>query len=897
VSWKPDRYGGLRSLLRRRSVGDDVREEIEHHIAERTAANIARGMTAREAREDALRRFGDVARIMRETVAIDESTIREQKRMELLDTLRRDLTHAVRALVRAPVFAVVAIVTLGLGIGASTAVFTLLKTIVLDPLPYPTSERLVLVDHEVPGISAGAAWGLSSASYFHLRDRSCTLEELGVFWANASNLRANGETLRGTTVMVSGNLLSMLGARATVGRLIGASDDDPDAPRVAVLAYDFWQTRFGGAPDVVGRVVEIEGQPAEVVGVLERGFRLPEQEADVVVARRLNAAGPHFNWHYLVGIGRLKPGVSLAGAQSDIAQLTAELPTAYPSVYDGGFIEEAQFTTRVRELHAAVVGDLSRVLWILLGSVSLVLVIACVNVANLFVVRAESRRTEQAVRRALGAGRAHVFVQSLSESLLLVIAAGALGAWLAHAGLKVMLALAPGSLPRADEIGLTPGSLLFGFGLALAAGFIFAVIPLLRGAADYGLLRDGGRGLTASRFQLRARSVLVAGQLALSVVLLAAAGLMLRSFQEMRSVDLGVSSDNVLTLTVSLPAATYDSEEKAAGFWRRLNEDIAALPGVVNVGSTTSIPLKGGACAVMTVTPPTAATDALGCVPRMVITPGWFDAMGIPVSGRQPTWDDVDRGTGAVVVSRALAERLWPGEDAIGRGVRVPNGPDVAYYRIVGVAGDIRADDVRDPPTQLVYYPVRSIEGAPLWGPVSGMVVTIRTAGTNPSLIVPGVRQIVASIDPGAAVGDIATFESIVADSMTRTTFTTVLLGLAGIMALILSIVGLYGVVAYTVSRRRAEIGIRMALGAHAGDIARMIVLQSMRLGIVGIAAGLIGAAFTTRLLRSLLFGVEPTDPLTLTAVALTLLGISALASFLPARRAAAVEPAETLRA
>jgi len=895
VKWKPDRYGGLRSLLWRRSVDEDVLEEFEHHIAERTAANVARGMTPSAAREEALRRFGDVMRAARETIEIDESIVREQKRMELFDALKRELTHSVRSLVRAPVFTVVAVVTLALGIGASTAVYTLLKTVVLDPLRYPASERLITIDHETPGISAGSVWGMSSASYFHFKERARTLDDLGIYAVNQAHLRTTSEATRGIAVQVSGNLLSMLGARAVLGRLIEVADDDPGAPRVVVLGHEFWQTHFGGDPNVVGGTLGVNGTPMEIVGVLDGGFKLPEQDADVLYARRLHPTMNHVNWHYLFGIGRLKAGVSLDAARAELAQLTSELDEAYPSVYGSGFMEGTKFATRVRDLRESIVGELANTLWILLGSVGVVLVIACVNVANLFLVRSESRRTEDAIRSALGARRGHVFVQSVSESLLIALAAGAIGVWLADGGLRLLVAMAPSGLARVDEIGLSTETVFFGFAIAAIAGLVFALFRFLHGHTDYAPLREGGRGLTASRARLRARSVLVTAQVALAVILLASAGLMLRSFRAMHRVDLGLDPENVLTFPVYLPVSEYDTYEKATRFWRELSDRIAAIPGVASVGGTSSPPLIGSGCAIMTVTPPTRGTDRLDCVPNMIITPGWFDAMGIPVSGRAPTWADIDNQTGAVVISRALADRLWPGEDPIGRGLKVPTG-DGPYYTIIGVAGDIRAGGVREPPTQLVYYPLRELEGSPLWGPVTSLSIMIRTTGVEPDQLVPVVRTAIASIDRGAAIGSVSSFEDIVARSMIRTTFTTVLLGIAGVMALVLSIVGMYGVIAYTVSRRRSEIGIRMALGARADEIARMFLLQSLRLGAIGVTIGLVATAFTTNLLRSLLFGVEPTDPLTLVAVAFSLLVVAGLASFIPAARAATVQPTETLR-
>lgn len=895
MRWKPDRYGGLRALLRQPSIRDEVREELEHHIAERVAANRVRGMTEQAAREDALQRFGDLDRITRETIEIDEGLERERKRMEFIDTLRRELAQAKRGLLRAPGFALMAVIALGVGLGAGTAVFALIKAVVLDPLPYPASERLVRLDHEVPAVGAGQAWGLSSASYFHFREQSRTLEDVGVYWVNSANLRARGDAVRGTGVWVSANLPGLLGGKPALGRLFTASDDHSQAPRVAVLTYEYWQREYGGGRDVLGQTLDVDGGPVEIVGVLDKGFALPAREADVFLARRLDSVGPHYNWHHLSGIGRIRTGVSLANVRAELTHLTMELPERYPSVYTAGFMEDTKFTTRVQDLRDSIVGDVSRVLWILMGSVVVVLLIACVNVANLFLVRADSRQTEYAVRSALGSSRLHGFMQSLSESLLIAAMAGALGIAIAYAGLRVLVATAPSSVPRLDEVGLSVDIMLFAVALAFGAGLVFATFPVLRRRVDYAPLR-AGRGLTASRVQLRVRSVLVTAQIALAVILLASAGLLLRSFQAMRSVDLGFATERVLTMTVALPMTAYDTHEKAAAFWRQLLDGIEALPGVTNVGATNRIPLLSHGCAVADVTPSTKAPDAVGCVPNMIVTPGFFDAAGIPVSGRQPTWADIDQGTGAVVVSRALADRLWPGEDPIGRGIRVPN-EGTRYYMIVGVAGDIRADGVRNSPTQLIYYPVREIEGAPLWSPATGMTLVIGVSHRNSEQLAPAVRNLISSIDRSVAVGTIAPFDRIVAQSMIQTTFTTVLLGIAGTMALLLSVVGLYGVVAYAVGRRRSEIGIRLALGARAGEIGRMIVLESMRIGVIGVIAGLLGAILVTRLLRSLLFGVEPADPITLTAVAFALLTITAAAAFIPARRAASVQPTETLRA
>jgi putative ABC transport system permease protein len=900
MRWRPDRYGALRSLLGGRAVAEEVSEELEQHIAERTAANIARGMTAVAAREDALRRFGDVERFRRETERIDESIEREARRMEIVGTLRRELRQAWRGLRRSPGFAIVAVLTLALGIGASAAVYTLLHRVVLEPLPYPAAERLVRIDHPVPGIQEGQAWSLSTASFVYFREQARSLDDVAVYWPNRSNVRTGESAIMGDVVQVSANLFDLLGARAATGRLLLPSDDEPDATRVAVLSHGYWERELGGDPRVVGTTLELEGAPVEIVGIAERDFQLPEQPADVYVARRIAVAGPHYNWHHLSAIGRLAPGVALPAAQAELATLTSQLADVHPGVYNPDFIERSTFGVRLRDLREAVVGDTARVLWIVLGSVMLVLLIACANVANLFLVRSEARQNELTIRSALGATRGHLVVQAFSDAILLCILAGAVGLLLAQNGVKLVVTLAPTALPRVTDAGLAWQTVAFVLALVLLSACVFALFPLLR-RIDWSLLREGARGSTASRRQLRVRGALVTAQIALAVILLSGTGLMLRSFDQLRRVDLGVEADNLLVVPISLPSARYnDGWDPSVAFWRDLSQRVAELPGVQQVGTTTTVPLlETPGCAVLVNNPSGAEGGGLGCVPNVIITPGYFEALGIPVTGRTPTWNDVQSGTGAIVISRALAHRIWPGEDAIGRGIRVPNvAPDEGrWYEIVGVTGDVHMEGAEKPPTQVVYYPVRPIEGAPLWGRQTAMWLLVRTSGTDPLQLASPVRQIVREMEPAAAISELRTMEQVVQRSMARTSFIMTLIGIAGVMALVLSIVGLYGVIAYTVGLRRGEIGVRMALGAHASTVGGMIVLESLRLSVIGVLLGLIGAAATTGALRSLLFGVDPTDGLTLTVVAGLLLVIAAAASLIPARRAARVDPVESLKA
>jgi len=897
MSWVPDRYRELRSLLRRDRLDDEVDEELSLHLELRAADLERRGLSAAEAWEEARRRFGDLSKYRADTRAIDEDMLREQRRMELFDAVRRELRQGARGLMRSPGFTLVAVVTLALGIGASSAVFTLLKRVVLNPLPYPSSDRLVVLRHQVPGIGGDQEWGLSTGSYFHFRDRSSTLEELAVYASSRLNLRTTGDASLGGVIRATPNLFTLLGAQPVLGRVFREEDGQPEAARVVLLDHAYWQRAFGGRSDVIGTTLTYNGIPAEIVGVLAPGFRVPGMEGDVYVALRLDPAGPHWNSHYLRSIARMRPGVTLDAVQREVSALTPQLVESYPSAYNETFMQEAQFATRVHDLRSTVVGaDVASILWVVLGAVAIVLLIAFANVANLFLVRSEVRRNEIAVRSALGADRVHLFVQSFVEALLLCLVAGAAAVWLANAALRLLTALAPDGIPRLYEVGLGSETVITAFALAIACGVALALWPVLRRSLDYGALREAARGLTLSRRRVHVRSALVAGQIALALVLLASAGLMLRTFQRMRAVDLGFDPDNVATLVVALPSAEYGEPSAAARFWEELAQRVQAIPGVQSVGGTIALPLAGDQpCAVLQVdVAPVDPTD-LGCPAYNIVTPGYFETAGITVRGRIPTWNDIHAGTGAVVISRALAEMLWPGKDPIGRGVRVPQGGD-AFYRIVGVADDVVGMDVRESPPNFIYYPIAPIEGAPLWGAQNALVVIVRTQLDDVGALTRGVRSILREMDPAVALGSVEPWRAIVNRAMATTTFTMVLLGVAGSMALLLAIVGLYGVIAYVVSRRRAEIGVRMALGADRRAIGSMVVLQSMRLAVAGVGVGLVGAAATTGALRTLLWGVTPTDGLTLTAVAILLLGVCTVAAYVPARRAAAVSPMDALR-
>ncbi|HEX6132792.1 MAG TPA: ABC transporter permease [Longimicrobiales bacterium] len=901
MGWIPDRYRELRSLLRQDRIEDEVDEELRLHLALRIADLEAAGLSAAAAHEEALRRFGDVSAVQRETYGIDRGIQRERRRMEITDAVRREVRQAIRSLKHAPVFTTVAVLTLALGIGATTAIFTLIDSIVLRPLPYPSQDRLVQVAHLAPKVGE-AEWGNSVASYFFYLDNNRALDEMGAYaqWAVTISGDTDAERVEGARVSVS--LLRLLGARPAYGRLLTDEDDTPGAPPVALLSHELWTSRYGRDPDVVGRTVSLNGVAHEIVGVLEPRFRLPAHETRVWTAIRLDRSLEPVNWHYVGAYGRLRPGTTVGAASSEIQRLTERLPEEFPGAYGGGFMEGSGFRASVTPVREQILGSIDRVLWMLFGAVGLVLLIACANVGNLLLVRAETRRRELALRTALGAERAHLAVHYLAESLILALGASVIGAALAYAGVKLLVALAPVTVPRLDEVALGWRSLGFTAGVALLTGVVFGLVPVLRARADFAELREGGRGSTPSRERQLIRGSLVVGQVGMALVLLAAGALMFQSLLNLRGVRSGIDPENVLTFQTYTPRARYD-DDAIVRFHRELSDRIRGLPGVTQVGATTRVPLSpvGLNCSHTDVEGRVYRADQeRSCLPTIHVLPGYFEAMGIPiVSGRAFTWDDTERRTGAAIVSRALAGRLWPDQDPIGRGViSYQNGPP--WYRVVGVAEDVRSDGLEKPPIEAVYYPTTPMAGAYVTShPFPEIQFTVKVEGLDAASLESPIRDLIRSMDPEVPLASVRTMRDIVnrSEQMARTSFMMLLLGIAATMALFLSAVGLYGVIAYLVGRRRGEIGVRMALGARVGQVVRMVIAQSVTLAGIGVVIGVGAALLTTRALESLLFEVRPGDPRLLLLVSAVLLLVALLASLVPARRAARTDPSAALRA
>jgi putative ABC transport system permease protein len=910
------RWEGLRRVFRLPTSDErlarEIDDELRFHLEGRVEELIALGWTREAADAEARRRFGDYAAYRRQAKDIDRITHHQRRRMDFIDAIRREGRQSLRALVRTPAFSLVALVTLTLGIGATTSIFTVLDSVVLRPLPYPSPERLVSITHPVSGTAVTAGkWGVSPAGYFFFRREAGTLAASGIYMTFTLSVRSSDGATRVQSAQITSSLFGVLGARPAVGRLLTPDDDVPNGPKVVVLGYGFWRRGFGGDPTIVGRTVDVEGRPFLVVGVAAPDVSLPMPSAfssqadlagfgvDVWLPLQLDPAARPVNTHPFSMLARLAPGASVTDAQQELATLTARLPEIAPSAYSPAFMRQYHFSMAVTPLQTEVVGATARVLWVVFGAVALVLLMAAANVANLFLVRLEAHRREAAVRSALGAGRAHLALHYFSESLLLTLAAGMLAILLAWGSLHLFVAVAPPSIPRLGSVALDWRTVVFALALSLALGLVFGLVPLAsRNDVDTATLREGGRGLTSSRATRLVRDALIVGQLTLALVLLAAAGLMLRTVDQLRHVKPGFDPEHALTMHVHIPGSRYSGWAPVAAFHRALQDRIGALPGVRAVGGATDIPLVSfGFCSVVWVEDhPLAPGEEPPCVKVTETAPGFFAALGLPVRGRVPDWHDAEAGTGAVVVTRALANRFWPGENPIGRGIK-GNGPRPPFYRVVGVTDDVRGEGLEKPPVEAVFFPILPLPQAPLWQPANDVDLMVRTSLDDPTTLVPDIRRAIAALDPAVSLDRVQTMTSVVQHSLARVSFILALLGIAALMALLLSAVGTYGVIAYLVTQRRSEIGLRMALGARAWEVTRLVVGHSLRLAILGAVIGTIVALATTRFLSSLLYGVQATDPLTFVIAVAFLLVVAVLASMAPARRATRVDPVEALRA
>ncbi|HET9983342.1 MAG TPA: ABC transporter permease [Longimicrobiales bacterium] len=821
----------------------------------------------------------------------------------------RSVRHAARRLLRAPVFAAASILTLTFGIGAATGVFSLVDGVLLRPLPYAAPDRLVDLSHTL-ALSGVARVDQSDATYLYYRRESHVFTDIAAYQAAAVNLASpSGDAAsaeRVAAARVSAGLFRVLGVAPSRGRAFLESEDGPGAAPVALIGERLWKRKYGGDPGIVGRRLEIDGVSREVIGIVPASFRFPAAGTELWLPVGIDPARTESAIFDYRAVARLRPGVTAAAAAAELQRLLPRVPEAFAGRLTAAAIAQIKMRAVVRPLRDVVVGDVGPALWVVLGSVGFVLLAACANVANLFLVRAEGRRRELAVRRALGAGRGRIVAEFLSEGLVLAAAGGALGVAAAAAGVRVLRSLEAGiSIPRLDEIGVDGVALGVAAGLTLLAALLVSALPALRSArlAVSAALNEASRSATAGRRQTRAQHVLIVAQVALALVLLAGAGLMARSFARLRAVQPGFDAAHALTFRIALPDAAYPVPDDAARLLVRALDEIAALPGVQAAGAVTKLPLADEARRDTAVfiegQPP--ATGIPNVHQVAYASPGYFRALGIPlVAGRAFERPDPGHARLEVIVSRALADRYWRG-DAVGKRVRLmPQGP---WLTIVGVAGNVRGTALDQPPDETVYLPLVSAgaaaagdaPGDPRWAPHDAAFV-VRGAG-DATRLAARIAAVVRGLDPAVPVYGVRPMTEVVAGAAARTSFTLLLLGIASAVALALGAVGIYGVISYVVSLRAREIAVRLALGARPAHVRRMVARQAVAVGAVGIALGLVAALATTRFMATLLFGVAPTDPATLAGAAALLLAVALAASWLPARRAAATDPARALRA
>ena len=811
-----------------------------------------------------------------------------------MSSLIQDVRVALRGFAKNPTFALVTIATLAVAIGANTAIFSVVDGVLLRPLPYPDADRLVRVAAgTLPQAGGGPEAPFSDRGYWHFVENNRSFESFGAHSAGSAQwpLTNDGPPLQVDVALMTRSAFELIGMPPERGRLPDDAEDTPDGPLVALISHGLWADRYGSDPSIVGRTLELNGESREVIGVMAPGYDFPSTQTDVWVPRQLDPASENFGGHHLRGIARLAPDATIESAIADSEDLIARFgEVGYgPQWFDGIFSGEAV----VRTLHEDIIGDAREPLLVLLGTVAFVLLIACSNVANLLLVRAETRTRERAVRIALGSGRARLIQYVLTESVLLSLFGGAAGMLLAFLGTRLLVAMAPPSVPRIDEIGINLTALLFTLAVSVLAGILFGLLPAFRAGSRKALaaLRDGGRGATIGRERHLARGLLVVGQVALALILLVGSGLMVRSYDRLRSVDPGFEAAGVMTFRLSPPPSQYEGGEETALFYDRLRERLEALPGVTSVGGNTNLPLTGGG-AILTTQIDDFPVPEDEFPPTFLIrrvTPGYFETMGVPIiEGREFIADDHNARLGSLIISESIKREYWPDESALGKRMTTAGAP----ARVVGVVGDVHDTGLGVPAEQFVYKPMLDSIG----GGVRAMMMTVRTDG-DPDLLVPGIRAAVEELDPNLPITDLRSMEGILSDSVSRTSFTMTLLLLAAVIALFLGSVGIYGVLSYVAAQRRAEMGVRLALGADTSDIRTIILSQGMKLATAGVVLGLLGAMALGGLMSSLLFGVEPLDPLTLFSVSAIFLTVAAAASLIPAERAARTPPGVALRA
>lgn len=812
------------------------------------------------------------------------------------------LRHTLRRLTATPLFTAIAALTLAVGIGANVAIVSVIHGVLLKPLPYEESQDLVALGYSAAGLGFDQV-PQNPAMHKTLSDEAGRVfASLGKYQPTSLTLTGRDRPRRLDAMRVTHGTLATLGVRPARGRLFAAEDDVAEGPLRTLVSHAFWQDELGGDPGAVGSTVALSGHSYEVIGVLPRGFRFVDREPDLYVTFRWDWGEVMMGNFSYGGLGRLAPGATLASASAEVERLIPVATERFPEGLSLEMIRDAEMAPRIVPLKDEVVGDVGQVLWVLLGMAGMIFLIACANVANLFLVRAESRQREVAVRTALGSPRSRVVAHFLGESVVLGALGGVLGVALAWLGLWALRSVGAGQLPRLAEVGLDPVTLAVAALLSGVAGTVFGGVALAKyGSPELSVaLKDGGRGVGADVERHRTRNALVVGQVALALVLLVGSGLMVRSFQALRNVDPGFTgADRVLTARVPIATAEVEDPLAVVAVWQDIQARVEGIPGVERVALAASVPLddsqSNDGVWVEGQEPP---EGQLAPIRRFNwVSPGSFAALGTPLlAGRDITWDDVVERRPVGVVSEALAREHW-GSPSAALGKRIKNFPDAEWREVVGVVGNVRDDGLDEEVVPTVYWPLAQDE---FWSEGTSvqrnLTIVARSGGAVPPGLAETLRETVWRVNPNLPLYGVRTLEGLVEESLARTSFTLFMLAVAALVALVLGTVGIYGVVSYVVSQRTREIGVRMALGADASRVRTLVVRQGVAVVLVGVVVGLLASGFSSRVLSSLLFGVGTLDPVTYVAVAILLVVVSVVATWIPAWRASRLDPVLALR-
>ena len=874
----------LRSLFRRQQVEQELDEELRYHLERQIEVNLGSGMTTEDARYAALRAMGGIEQ--------QKERSRDMRRVNLIEDLVRDLQYGNRVLAKSPVFTSVAVLTLALGIGANTAIFSVVNELLLRPLPFRDAERIVMLWEVTP---EGRHQNTTSrANFRNWREQSTAFEEMAAFSDQRLSLTGDGDPEEVSVQLATPELFPVLGVNPILGRTLMQEDGRAGSAGV-VLGYGIWQRRFGGDPQILGKPITLNGISFNVVGIMPAGFQWhirsrsgTGKPAEMWAVLTMPTAGPALLGRFLSVVARLRPGASLEQATSEMKTIEARIEQDAPQ-YNKGFGVE------ILPLREQFVGNVRSALLILLGAVGFVLLIACANVANLTLSRAAARQKEIALRAALGASRLRIVRQLLTESLLLALLGSMLGLGLAWCGIKALVAISPRDLVNLQGVSINLTVLGWTLAVSLATGIIFGIAPALEAARlnlndalKEGGKRDVGRGARSSRL----RNVLVVAEVALALVLLVSAGLLVKSFSRLRNIHTGFDTENVLTMVVHLAGARYKEDPQVVGFFRQASARISAIPGVRAVGIVNYLPLYGGlgSSTGFSIEGQPELPPGEGPITNVRVSDaGYFEAIGVPLlRGRNFTDFESSEAKHVIIISDSLARQYFPGEDPLGKRISVEMFDKPNPTQIIGVVGDVRYDSLTNEAEPTVYYPHPELT-------YEFMTLVIRTAGDS-AAITPAVRSVLHEIDPNQPVSDVRTMDQVMGETLARARFNTLLLALFAGLAMLLAAVGIFGVMNYSVNLRTREIGIMLALGAQPGRILTLILRQGLVLTLTGIALGVAGALLLTRVMSGMLFGVEATDPLTFAAIVVLLSVVSVIACYLPARRATRVDPVIALR-